>query len=207
MLYFTSPREVRPRKKRFEMRILKVFYCLQTSLTRASLAGLSLSGHKTALTSLHQVFICGTHVLSPWYQFWTQLQAELAHEGPYQKASIGGLRLRLPELQAKDQEARKIREQGLTEGCEEIEEVLQHQDLPYVPKIVRTKLISRYHDDPLAGHFGIDNTRELIARKYYWPTLHRDVETYVIGGDIYLALKAVRHMPYGNLQSLPVPIH
>ncbi len=76
-----------------------------------------------------------------------------------------------------------------------------------MPEIVRTELISRHHDDPLAGHFGIDKTRELIVRKYYWSTLRRDVEAYVTGYDICLASKAVRHKLYGDLQSLPVPTH
>ncbi len=115
--------------------------------------------------------------------------------------------MRLPELQAEDQEAWRIREQGLKKGWEEIKEVLYHQGLLYVPEIVRTELISRHHDDPLAGYFGIDKIRELIARKYYWPTFRRDVETYVTGCDSYLTSKSVRHKPYGDLQSLPVPTH
>ncbi len=85
--------------------------------------------------------------------------------------------------------------------------MLHHQGLLYVPEIVRTKLISRHHDDPLAGHFGIDKTRELIARKYYWPTLRHDVEAYVIGCDVCLASKSVRHKLYSDLQSLPMPTH
>ncbi len=85
--------------------------------------------------------------------------------------------------------------------------MLHHQDLPYVPEIVRTELISRHHDDPLAGHFGIDKTTELIAQKYYWPTLRRNVKAYVTGCNICLASKSVRHKPYGDLQSLPVPMH
>ncbi len=101
-------------------------------------------------------------------QFWTQLRGELAQEGRYQQTSIGGLRLRLSELQAEDQETRRIREQGLKDGWEENPDgVLCHQGLLYMPEIIRTKLISRHHDDPLTGHIGIDKTRELIARKYY----------------------------------------
>ena len=84
---------------------------------------------------------------------------------------------------------------------------MHHQGLPYVPEIIRTELISRHHDDPLAGHFGIEKTRELVARKYYWETLCHDVEVYVRGCDVCLASKAVRHKPYGNLQQLPVPTH
>ncbi len=53
------------------------------------------------------------------------------------------------------------------EGWEDIKQVLHYQSLPYVPKVIRSELISRHHDDPLAGHFGIEKTRELIAKKYY----------------------------------------
>ncbi len=186
----------------------QILHRLQTSLIRASLAGLSLLGHETALMPLYQVFICGTHVLQRLYQFWTQLRGKLANKRPYQQASIGGLRLQLPELQVEDQEARRVREQGPKNGWEEnADRVLCHQGLLYVPEIVRTKLISRHHNDSLASHFGIDKTRELIARKYYWPTLHRDVEAYVTGCDVCLASKVVRHKPYDDLQSLLVPTH
>ncbi len=57
------------------------------------------------------------------------------------------------------------------------------------------------------GHFGIEKTRELIARKYYWATLWQDVEAYVKGCDVCLTSKAVHHKLYGDLQSLPVPTH
>ncbi len=58
-----------------------------------------------------------------------------------------------------DQLAGKIREQGLKDGWEEdADGVLHHQRLLYVPEVIRTELISRHHDDPLAGHFGIDKT-------------------------------------------------
>ena len=138
--------------------------------------------------------------------FWDTLQTELADEELY-KASIGGVRLRLAELQESDAEAQKIRAEGLKEGWEDVDGVLHHQGLPFVPEIIRTELISRHHDDPLAGHFGIDKTRELIGRKYYWPSLRKDVEAYVRGCDVCLASKAVRHKPYGDLQALPVPTH
>ncbi len=85
--------------------------------------------------------------------------------------------------------------------------MLHYQGLPYIPKVICLELISRHYDDPLADHFSIEKTRELIARKYYWPTLQRDVEAYVKGCDVCLASKAVRHKLYGDLQSLPVPTH
>ena len=118
------------------------------------------------------------------------------------------MRLRLAELQESDEEARKLRAtEELQEGWTDIDGVLHYQGLSFVPEVIRTELISRHHDDPLAGHFGINKTRELIGRKYYWPSLRKDVEAYVKGCDVCLASKAVRHKPYGDLQALPVPTH
>ena len=93
------------------------------------------------------------------------------------------------------------------EGWEEVEGVLQYRGLPYVPEIIRSKVISRHHNDPLVGHFGIDKTRELVGQKYYWPSLRKDVKNYVRGCDVCLTSKAVRHKLYGDLQSLFVPTH
>ena len=64
-------------------------------------------------------------------------------------------------------------------GWEDADGVLHYQGLPYVPEIIRAKLISRHHDDPSAGHFGIEKTRELVAKKSYWETLRKDVEAYL----------------------------
>ena len=109
------------------------------------------------------------------------------------------------ELQAEDGQARKIRAEKLGGNWEDSDRILHHQGLPYVPEIIRTELISRHHDDPLAGHFGIEKMRELVIRKYYWETLRHDVKVYIRGCDVCLASKAVRHELYGNLQQLPVP--
>ena len=118
------------------------------------------------------------------------------------------MRLRLSELQESDKEAKLLRGSAtLPEGWEDVEGVLQYQRLPYVPEIIRSEVISCHHDDPLAGHFGIDKTRELVGRKYYWPSLKKDFKSYVRGCDVCLASKTVRHKPYGDLQSLPVPTH
>ena len=90
---------------------------------------------------------------------------------------------------------------------EDVDKMLPFSGLPYVPKIICTELISRYHNDLLAGPFGIKKTRELIAQKYYWPTLHHNVDAYVKSCDVCLAIKAVRHKPYGNRLSLSMPKH
>ena len=177
---------------------------MQNSLTNARLIRPSFPS--SLPSHLHQVFICGTYVLPQLRHFWDGLQRELASKSPY-KASIGGMRLRLQELQSEDKQAWKLRAEQPVKDWQDIKSVLHHQGLLYVPEIIQTELISRHHDDPLAGHFGIEKTQELVARKYYWPTLRHDVDDYVKGCDVCLASKAVRHKPYGDLQSLPVPTY
>ena len=117
------------------------------------------------------------------------------------------MRLRLPDLQSDDNQARKLRFADLPKEWKDIKEMLQYGGLFYIPEIIWLELISQYYNNPLVGHFGIDKTQELIARKYYWPTLRQDIEAYVKGCNVCLASKAVRHKPYGNLQALPIPTH
>ena len=115
------------------------------------------------------------------------------------------MRLRLSELQESDDEARKIRAKELKNDYKEVDRVLHHQGLPFVLEAIRTELISRPHDDALERHFGIDKTKDFVGRKYYWPSLRKDIEAYVKGCDVCLGSNAVRHQPYRDLQSLPVP--
>ena len=99
-----------------------------------------------------------------------------------------------------------MRQQG-REGYEEVDGILHYQSLPFVPEAIQTEVINRHHNDPLAGHFSIQKTREVLAREYFWPSLRHDVEAYVKGCDVCLALKAVRPKLYNDLQSLPVSTH
>ena len=118
------------------------------------------------------------------------------------------MKLRLQELQDEDKQAWKLRaEQPVKDNWEDIDGVLYHQGLSYVPEIIWTELISRHHNNPLAGYFGIKKICKLVAQKYYWPTFCHNVDNYVKGCDVYLASKAVRHKPYNDLQSLPVFSH
>ena len=78
---------------------------------------------------------------------------------------------------------------------------------PLCQKPLKQKLINWYHDNSLAGHFSINKTRELIGRKYYWPSLRKDVEAYIKGYHICLGLKAMRHKLYSDLKTLPIPTY
>lgn len=69
------------------------------------------------------------------------------------------------------------------------------------------ELIDEYYNNLLASHFKIDKTCELVARKYYWPIFHYDVKVYIKDCDICLALKAVCHKLYRDLQSSLILTH
>ena len=109
------------------------------------------------------------------------------------------MNLRLPKLQDNNEEAKVLKAGGLPEGWEEVKEVLHYQGLPYVSKIIYFEVICRHYNDFLAGHFGIDKTRELVGRKYYWLSLKTDVKNYVRGCNICLTSKAVCYKPYRDL--------
>ena len=45
----------------------------------------------------------------------------------------------------------------------------------------RRKIIQAYHDVPAYGHPGINRTKELVAKYYWWPQLAQDAQEYVKG--------------------------
>lgn len=72
-------------------------------------------------------------------------------------------------------------------------------------KALIQELLYLYHDDQLAGHWGVQKTKELLERKFYWPGLARDVREYVITCPTCQNIAIPRHKPYGKLDPLPVP--
>ena len=55
--------------------------------------------------------------------FWDSFRGEIANKGAY-NVSIGAMRLRFPDLQGDDNQARKLRATELPERWEDIEGVL-----------------------------------------------------------------------------------
>lgn len=74
-------------------------------------------------------------------------------------------------------------------------------------KIVRSKLIGKHPNNSLMDRYRVNKTKKVINRKYYWPSLKRDVKTYVKGYDVFLALKTIKHKPYNDLQSIQIPTY
>ncbi len=51
----------------------------------------------------------------------------------------------------------------------------------YVPQdhVLRGKIIVRSHDHITAGHPGVEKTKELVLREYWWPKMKKDIEVYI----------------------------
>ncbi|KAF8752947.1 hypothetical protein RHS01_07465 [Rhizoctonia solani] len=59
--------------------------------------------------------------------------------------------------------------------------LLFYQGRIVVPDVgtLRTDLLRIFHDSPLAGHPGRQQTLELVSRNYYWPGIHADTYWHV----------------------------
>ena len=78
--------------------------------------------------------------------------------------------------------------------------MLHFQNFLYLSEIIKTKIISKYHDNPFAGYFKVKKTWKLVAWKYYLSNLQSGMEAYIKRCDVCVAFKAVKYKPYSNLQ-------
>lgn len=70
---------------------------------------------------------------------------------------------------------------------------------------LRSELLRMHHDDPLAGHFAVSKTMDLIVRKYWWPSIEKDVKQYTSTCGVCQRTRVQRHRPYGEMHPLPLP--
>ena len=77
--------------------------------------------------------------------------------------------------------------------------------IPSTPRTaaVKEEVIRQAHDD--AGHFARDRTVELVQRLYYWPTLQRDVASYVKTCPACQRTKPGKESQQGLVQPMPLP--
>ena len=104
-------------------------------------------------------------------------------------------------------EAKGTRKKDAGAWTMDSQNLLNYNGKLYVPNeaSVRQELLKRHHDDPLAGHFGVAKTTELMSRKYFWESMKADIKEYVDTCDVCQRVKVKRHRPYGELGALPIP--
>lgn len=76
--------------------------------------------------------------------------------------------------------------------------------VPDIPE-VKAMLMKWYHDDPVAGHQGVERTYQLARETLYWPGMFKAVKHYVDSCHECATHKDRTTLPGGLLQPLPVP--
>lgn len=66
--------------------------------------------------------------------------------------------------------------------------------------MLRREIIAQNHDHVLAGHPGINKTKELVLREYWWPKMKKDIEAYFKGCKTCQRTKS-------STQAKAVPLH
>ena len=118
---FRYPQRSQGKEEILQAENIRILQCLQSSLTNARVS----STPPSHIASLKHVIICETHTFPDLCQSWVTFYLELAAKSPYQ-VSIGGIRLRLVELQVENGQARKIRVEKLDRNWEDFNEILHH---------------------------------------------------------------------------------
>ena len=78
-------------------------------------------------------------------------------------------------------------------------------EVPYVPNILVSELLSAYHDHPLSGHFGVERTWSRLRDRYYWPNMKRTIVDYVRSCPQCAQHNIPRHKPPGALIPITPP--
>ena len=77
----------------------------------------------------------------------------------------------------------------------------------YVPSAgnLCTCILQYNHNHILTGHFGQNKTLELVRCRYFWPSLHADVQQFCKSCVTCMRSKPQHHKPYRFLKQLPIP--
>jgi len=86
--------------------------------------------------------------------------------------------------------------------CKEWDGRLLYRDCVYVPDHppLRLQPLQDHHDPPAMGHPGRTKTLVLLTRKYFWPSMWKDVDQFVRNCHVCCRTKSTRHAPYGALR-------
>uniref|UniRef100_A0A3P9M887 Gypsy retrotransposon integrase-like protein 1 n=1 Tax=Oryzias latipes TaxID=8090 RepID=A0A3P9M887_ORYLA len=75
----------------------------------------------------------------------------------------------------------------------------------YVPSSLRSDVLVWGHTSRIACHGGIHRTLKLVQRRFFWPSIARDVREFVAACDVCARSKSSNSPPAGLLHPLPVP--
>ena len=71
-----------------------------------------------------------------------------------------------------------------------------------LPKQLRQDILHKFHNDPVAGHYGIDKTTSRITPHFYWSGIRADIEKYVKSCDECKKYKPTNFRPIGLMQTV-----
>ena len=162
--------------------------------------------------------IAATHPAGPYKDFEARIRAALPADDFYNDARLW---LQDPESYPKPHLYRISRDKPVAEDEDLNIDVdatpqvgklrissnglLYHGDSLYVPKTLHLQVLTSRHDSPLAGHFAVRKTLELITRDYWWPQIATDVAEYIKSCEVCQRSKSARRKPRGLLHPLPTP--
>lgn len=73
-----------------------------------------------------------------------------------------------------------------------------------VPSTYREDILKMAHEDPLAGHFGINKTKQRILRQFFWPSVDQDVRDFCKScHSCQMVGKPNQKIPQAPLQPIP----
>jgi len=72
--------------------------------------------------------------------------------------------------------------------------------LPFIPKSLRSEIVSYFHDLPHAGHMWFRKTMARISRRVNWPSLHEEVFNFIKSCLVCPTNKNPNHLSNGNMQ-------
>jgi len=68
-----------------------------------------------------------------------------------------------------------------------------------------TCVLQYNHDHILARYFGQNKTLELVCHRYFWPSLHTDIQQFCKSYVTCIQSKPQHHKLYRSLKQLPIP--
>ncbi|KAI2652463.1 Transposon Tf2-8 polyprotein [Labeo rohita] len=182
-------------------------------MVRSSLRGSSFSVTGTSASPEAEVeSICGSlfktakHKSDSWSSTWTS-------PWPWCRSVGSGSVKLLDERRVQDVAGGHPRSLLRSDIMKEIQREQQHNPPPtncppnkhYVPQALRHRVIQWVHSSLSSGHPGISRTLQLVRNSFWWPSITKDVTTYVKACSLCAQSKTPKELPSGLLHPLPIP--